>query len=101
MAVLVSADDIRRRVGELGRQITSDYAGSPDLVLVGVLRGSLCFFADLMRAVELELRVDCLGLRSYDGRVAGEPVVTTDLVDSLDGADVILVEDIIERGRTL
>ena len=98
---LISAGAIEKRVAELGRAITSDYAASTDVVLVGILRGSLVFLADLARQVNLPLRVDCLGLRSYAGKVGGEVRLTAELLDDVRGADVIVVEDIIERGTTL
>lgn len=70
-------------------------------MLVGILRGSLCFLADLSRAVHLPAYVDCLGLRSYVGTEGGQPRVTADLVEDIAGADVVVVEDIVERGTTL
>lgn len=98
---LISADEIRGRVRALAKQISADYAASPDLVLVGVLRGSVCFLADLMREIDLPLRFDCIGLKSYAGTEGGTPIVTTELIDVVAGADVLLVEDIVERGTTL
>jgi hypoxanthine phosphoribosyltransferase len=98
---LISADAIEKRVAELGRAITTDYAGSTNVVLVGILRGSLVFLADLARQVHLPLRMDCLGLRSYAGKVGGDVRVTAELLEDVCGADVIVVEDIIERGATL
>lgn len=101
MKVLLGRAEIARRVAELGAQITRDYEGRGDLVLVGVLRGAVCFLADLMRAVELPTRVDMLGLRSYEGMTGSEARVTADLVDDVVGKHVLLVEDILERGTTV
>lgn len=101
MKPLLTADQLALRVAELGAEIAADYRGQPDLVLVGILRGSLFFLADLARAIDLPLRVDCIGLRSYDGTVGGEPRITADLVNDIAGASVIVVEDIVERGATL
>lgn len=86
---------------ELGAAIAHDYAGSHDLVLVGVMRGSVCFLADLMRAIERPLRIDFCAVRSYTGTTGGAPELVTDLLGDVRGADVVIVEDIIERGVTL
>ncbi|MCC7364451.1 MAG: hypoxanthine phosphoribosyltransferase [Dehalococcoidia bacterium] len=99
--VLITAEEIASCVRELGARIADDYRDSPDLVLVGVLRGSFCFLADLARAIHVPLRVDCIGLASYAGDRAGAVRITSDLVENIEGADVIVVEDIIERGSTL
>lgn len=99
--VLLSSDDIAARVRALGAAIARDYADSTDLVLVGVMRGSVCFLADLMRAIERPLRIDFCGVRSYSGTTGGNPELISDLLGEVRGADVIVVEDIIERGVTL
>ncbi len=101
MRELISAGAIATRVGELGRQVARDYRESPGLVLVGVLRGSFCFLADLARAIDLPLRVDVIALRSYAGETGGAVEVLAGPFDSVEGADVLLVEDIIERGTTI
>ncbi|MCA9541696.1 MAG: hypoxanthine phosphoribosyltransferase, partial [Myxococcales bacterium] len=63
--VLIDPAKLQARIAELGAQITADYRGGPDLVLVGVLKGSFIFLADLCRAIDLPLEVDFLGLSSY------------------------------------
>ena len=101
MRELISAEAIGARVHELGAEIARDFAGAPDLVLVGVLRGSFCFLADLARAIDLPLRIDLVALRSYDGETGGDVRVLAGPFGSVRGASVVLVEDIIERGATV
>jgi hypoxanthine phosphoribosyltransferase len=101
MRELISADRIADRVRALGAGITQDYASSADLVLVGMLRGSVCFLPDLMRAIDLPLRVGFLGLHRYDGTLGGDLRLSADETDNLAAADVVIVEDIVEHGTTL
>lgn len=101
MRELISAETIADRVRELGAEITRDYAGSNDLVLIGMLRGSVCFLPDLMRAIGLPMRIGFLGLHRYDGTVGGDLRLSADETDNIAGADVIVVEDIVEKGTTL
>ena len=99
--VLLTAPTIERKVSELGRNITRDYKGRQP-VLVGVLKGMLCFMADLMRAVSLPVEVEFMAISRYRGRRRSSGVrITKDLDSDLDGKDVILVEDIIDSGMTL
>jgi hypoxanthine phosphoribosyltransferase len=100
--VLLSAAQIAARVAELGAQITRDYAGS-SLVLVSVLKGSFVFAADLSRAIELPLRVDFLGVRSYGKgtETTGVVQITQDLVRPIENEHVLLVEDIVDTGLTV
>jgi len=99
---LLSADRIGARVRELGADMTRDYAGRP-LVLVCVLKGSFVFAADLMRAIDLPLRVEFLGVRSYgDGtHSTGVVQITQDLSRPIEGEHVVLVEDIVDTGLTM
>jgi len=99
--VLLSSNQIQARVREMGAGISRDYATSTDLVLVGVMRGSVCFLADLMRAIDRPLRIDFCAVRSYSGTSGGTPELVTNLLGDVRGADVVIVEDIIERGVTL
>lgn len=101
MRVLLSEEAIAVRVRELGAEITADYAESDDLVLIAVMRGSMCFVADLMRAINRPLRLDYLALRSYDGIDGADVAITTALTEPLRGADVLIIEDIVDRGVTL
>ena len=98
---LIDAETIAAKVRELGAQITKDYAGE-DLVLVPVLKGSFVFGADLARAIDLPLRVDFFGCRSYEGTSSTGVVQTTlDLSSSIEGKHVIIVEDIVDTGLTM
>jgi hypoxanthine phosphoribosyltransferase len=100
-AVLLSAERIAARVKELGSRIAVDHAGR-ELVLVAVLKGSFVFAADLCRAISLPLRVEFLGLRSYAGtESSGVVEITHDLKHAVEGADVLVVEDIVDTGLTM
>jgi len=102
IVTMLSADQIAVRVRELGAEITRDYANRP-LVLVCVLKGSFVFAADLARAIDLPLRVDFLGVRSYGEGTESSGVVqiTQDLSRPIAHEDVILVEDIVDTGLTI
>ncbi|HJZ85089.1 MAG TPA: hypoxanthine phosphoribosyltransferase [Polyangia bacterium] len=99
---LLSAAAIRARVAEMGAKITRDYAGG-DLLLVGVLKGSFVFMADLCRAIDLPLSVEFLGLQSYGDQTESSGVVqiTADLTRPVEGKDVLIVEDIVDTGLTM
>jgi hypoxanthine phosphoribosyltransferase len=101
-ATMLSAEQIAARVKGLGEAITRDYRDR-DLVLVCVLKGSFVFAADLARAIDLPLRVDFLGVRSYGEGTESSGVVqiTQDLSHPIAGADVLLVEDIVDTGLTI
>lgn len=102
LEILYSSDQIRERIVELGNQITSEYAGK-DLVLVGVLKGSCVFLADLMRAVDLNLTIDFMSVSSYkDGtKSSGDVEILKDLSNSIRDKHVVIVEDIVDTGLTL
>lgn len=102
ISVMISAEDIAARVRELGATITRDYAGK-NLVLVCVLKGSFIFAADLARAIDLPLRIDFLGVRSYgDGTTStGVVQITQDLSRPIEHQDVLIVEDIVDTGLTI
>jgi len=99
---MLTTEQIATRVHELGAQITRDYADR-NLVLVGVLKGSFVFLSDLMRAIDLPLRVDFLGVRSYGEGTESSGVVqiTQDLSRPIEHEDVLLVEDIVDTGLTI
>lgn len=99
---LISANAIDLRVKALGAQITADYAGK-SLVLLCVLKGSFVFASDLARAIDLPLRVEFLGVRSYgdDTRSSGVVQITQDLTRPIAGDHVLIVEDIVDTGLTL
>ena len=102
LEIMYSADEIAARIAELGKEITRDYADK-DLVLIGVLKGSVIFLADLMRAIDLKLTIDFMAVSSYkDGTVSsGDVEILKDLTNSIRGKDVIIVEDIVDTGLTL
>ena len=101
--ILLSEEQIQTRVGELGRQISDDYAGQR-LTLVSVLKGSLPFMADLMREISIPVRIDLMEVSSYGGATtesSGLVRILKDLSASIAGEHVLLVEDIIDTGLTL
>jgi hypoxanthine phosphoribosyltransferase len=100
--VLISYAEIAARVSELGECIRRDYAGRAP-VLVGVLKGAVVFAADLARAISLPVALDFMGVSSYGSgaRSSGIVRLTADLSLSIEGRDVIIVEDIIDTGRTI
>jgi hypoxanthine phosphoribosyltransferase len=101
--VQISAEQIQARVRELGAQISAEYSGR-ELVLVGVLKGSWIFLADLARAITLpDLRVEFLGVQSYGDETTSSGVVqiTFDLTKPIDGKHVLVVEDIVDTGLTM
>jgi hypoxanthine phosphoribosyltransferase len=100
--ILIPADQIAGRVKELGAEIGRDYRGRP-LRLIGVLKGAWIFLADLIRAIDHDdLSVDFLGVATYGNaaQTSGEVRVTKDLDQSIEGVDVLLVEDILDTGVT-
>ncbi len=100
--VLLSGDQIAARVAELGTQLAADYAGRTP-VLVSVLKGSIVFLADLIRAMDVPLNVDLMEVSSYGSATesSGQVRILKDLSSSIEGRDVVVVEDIIDTGLTL
>ncbi|OUP42923.1 hypoxanthine phosphoribosyltransferase [Pseudoflavonifractor sp. An187] len=101
-SILYSEEQLRQRVKELGGQITADYAGK-EPVLASVLRGSYIFMADLTRAIDLPVTVDFMAVSSYGAgtKSSGQVEIKKDLSDSIEGRDLIIVEDILDSGNTL
>jgi hypoxanthine phosphoribosyltransferase len=99
---LIEAAQIQERVAELGRQITSDYDGRP-LTVVGVLTGSLVLVSDLIRTIELPIRVGMIRASSYAGRTTTGTAVSVDLnlLPDIRARDVLIVDDVFDSGRTL
>ena len=102
LKTLIDRETISRRVAEMGRRISDDYAGR-ELVALVVLKGSFVFAADLLRHVEQLTKVEFIGLRSYGSRTTTSGVVeiTLDVKYPLNGKDVLVVEDIVDTGLTL
>ncbi|MFO0609911.1 MAG: hypoxanthine phosphoribosyltransferase [Polyangiales bacterium] len=100
---LLSTETLQARVAELGAEITRDYQGSHDLVVVPILKGSFLFAADLIRRIELDLSIEFLGLRSYGAGTESSGVVqiTYDLTQPIVGRDVLIVEDIVDTGLSM
>jgi hypoxanthine phosphoribosyltransferase len=100
--VLISEAKLHHRIQALGKAITTDYQGK-DLVFVSVLRGAMMFSADLARAVDLPLTIDCIALSSYGNShvSSGQTHLLKDLSESIAGKHVLIVEDIVDTGMTL
>jgi hypoxanthine phosphoribosyltransferase len=101
--VLISEEQIRAKVAELGARLSADYADR-SVTLVSVLKGSLPFMADLMRAITVPVTIDLMEVSSYTGQAtesSGLVRILKDLSASIDGKDVLIVEDIIDTGLTL
>jgi hypoxanthine phosphoribosyltransferase len=100
--VLIEEDALRDRVAELGADISADYAGR-DLLLIGVLKGAVFFMADLMRSIDVHCEVDFMAISSYGASTDSSGVVRIlkDLDTSIEGRNVVVVEDIIDSGLTL
>ncbi|MFY7929109.1 MAG: hypoxanthine phosphoribosyltransferase [Oligoflexus sp.] len=101
MKPLIPASKLQERVRELGRIISSDYKGRT-LYVVGVLKGSFMFLADLVRSLTIDCQVEFIGVASYEGmHSTGHVRITNDLTLDIEGKDVLLVEDIIDTGTTI
>ena len=102
LRVLFTREQIAARVAELGRQISRDFAGEP-VVLVGVLKGAAIFLSDLARQIELDSSFDFIAVSSYGNakRNSGEVKLLMDVDQSMEGKNVILVEDILDTGLTM
>lgn len=102
--VMISEQEIAKRIAELGQQITNDYRESgSDMVLVGLLRGSFMFMADLCRKIEVSHEVDFMTASSYGSGMSTtrDVKILKDLDEDIRGKDVLIVEDIIDSGNTL
>ena len=100
--VLLTEEQLRQRVKELGAQISADYVGR-DPVLISVLRGSFVFMADLARRIQPYCRVDFMAVSSYGSGTSssGQVNIQKDLTEPIEGKDIIVVEDILDSGNTL
>lgn len=100
--ILLSGDEIAERVTEIAETITRDYAGE-SVLMVGILRGAVVFFAELVKKIDLDLRFDFMVVSSYGNSTdsSGEVRIVKDLSQPIEGMNVIIVEDIIDTGYTL
>ena len=103
LSVFISAQQIHDRIQQLGKQIDEDYAGRGPIYLIVILKGACMFLADLSRAMRTPARIEFMGISSYGkGKsTSGQVKVTKDLDVSIEGHDVIIVEDIVDSGVTL
>jgi hypoxanthine phosphoribosyltransferase len=99
---IVTQEQMRARIRELGRQISTDYAGK-ELMLIGVLKGAYAFYADLARAIRIPVRVDFIVVASYgsSAKTSGKVKLMTELTEDIKELDVLLVEDIVDSGLTV
>ncbi|MGD9161794.1 MAG: hypoxanthine phosphoribosyltransferase [Desulfobacteraceae bacterium] len=99
--IIITENRIKERTNELGRQITLEY-GNRDLVVIGILKGSLLFFADLIRHIDLPILTDFLSVSSYEGnkKSSGSVTITNDITIPVKDRDLLIVEDIIDTGAT-
>ena len=100
--ILFDEQTIEARVKELGRQLTEDYAGK-EVVMIGILKGAVVFFADLMREMDVEMKIDFMGISSYGdaAKTSGIVRITKDMDTSITGKHLIIAEDIMDSGLTL
>ncbi len=102
LKILVTEEELKQKVSELGEQISRDYKGK-NLLLVSVLKGSVVFMADLMRAITIPAKIDFMAVSSYGSgtKTSGVVKIIKDLDLDLSGYDVLIVEDILDSGMTL
>ena len=100
--ILISKEDIEKRVKEIGAQITRDYQGE-SVLMVGILRGAVVFFSELVKNVDLDVRFDFMVVSSYGSgsTSSGEVRIIKDISQPIEGKNVLIIEDIIDTGNTL
>ena len=100
---LITETEIQKKVAELGATLSDKFKNQDDVVFICVLKGSLIFYSDLIREIELDVKCDFLGLSSYKntGTSSGEVKLTLDLSTNVEGKEVVVVEDIVDTGLTM
>lgn len=100
--ILVTEEQIAQRCKELGRQLDHDYADRHDVLFVGILKGSIPFMAELIKRVSIDIQIDFMAVSSYSGTESlGDIKIIKDLEQSIQGRDLVLVEDIVDTGVTI
>src|SRR6056297_2562841 len=99
---LISTEDLKKKVEEIGKQITEEFKGE-DLTAICILKGSCMYFADLVRRIDLDIQCEFIGVSSYQGgtQSSGEVKLTLDMTTPLENKNVLLVEDIVDTGLTM
>ena len=99
--ILINKSKLEKRIDEMARQIEKDYEGK-DIVFIGILKGSIMFMAELAKNIKNNVEMDFMDVSSYEGTEStGNIKINKDISNSIEGKDVIIVEDIIDTGRTL
>lgn len=104
-SILIAKDDIEKRIEEMGKEITANYRslGVSEVVIVAILRGAVVFMSDLIRQIDLPLKIDFMAVSSYGNAVttSGKVNIVKDIDEDIYGKDVLIVEDIIDTGLTM
>ncbi|MCX7716532.1 MAG: hypoxanthine phosphoribosyltransferase [Endomicrobia bacterium] len=102
LKILIPEDKIKQKVSELAKKISNDYKNKQPLLIVGILKGSSIFLSDLIRLLDIDCEIDFISVRSYDGTSStGVVQLILDLYDNPVGKHILIVEDIVDTGRTL
>jgi len=102
LKILITEEKIKQKVAELAKKISDDYKNKGKLLIVGILKGSAIFLSDLVRQLELDCEIDFISVRSYDGKDStGVVQLIMDLYDNPVKKNILIVEDIVDTGRTL
>lgn len=97
---LISEEDLQKRIEEMARQIDEDYKGK-EITIICVMRGAIFFAVELTLKMKTRLKYEFITIASYDGEESGEVTLVTDLRESVEGKDVLIVEDIVDTGKSM